>query len=156
MGTVADAYETLRERAQAVHAAWERPARPRIDVAIDTSSLAAGAEALREALEREAAARGAAIDFGQVAGVGMQWLQPLVEIAWPDGARVLYGPVRPQDAGAIVEEATGQAAGQPGAAGAAAALAIGTLSGERAGLGAWPITRSSRRRPSGGCWRASG
>ena len=135
MGAVADAYETLRERAQAVHAAWERPARPRIDVAIDTSSLAAGAEALREALEREAAARGAAVDFGQVAGVGMQWLQPLVEIAWPDGARVLYGPVRPQDAGAIVEEATGQAAGQPGAAGAAAALAIGTLSGERAGLG---------------------
>ena len=127
MGAVADRFAALLKGAEAAHDGWLRPRRPRIDVALDTSSLAAGAEAVREALEREARGRNADVAFGRVVGVGMQWLQPLVDICWPDGARVLYGPVRPQDAGALLDEAGGRM-------GAAAALAIGTLAGSRPGI----------------------
>ena len=127
MGAVADRFAALRDRARAVHAAWERPPRPRIDVAVDSSSLAAGAGAVREALEAEALRREAEVDFGRVVGGGMQWLQPLVDICWPDGARVLYGPLRAEDAGALLDEAGGRV-------GAAAGLAIGTLAGARPGI----------------------
>ena len=120
-------FPALRERAEAVYAAWQRPERPRIDVAIDTSSLAAGAEEVREALEAEARRRNAAVDFGRVVGGGLQWLHPLVAIAWPDGTRVLYGPVTADDAAALLDEASGRV-------GAAAALALGTLAGSRPGI----------------------
>ena len=120
----------LRERAasaETTYTAWERPQRPRVSVAIDTSSLAAGALATREALQAEAERRGAAVEFGTVVGYGLQWLQPSVDICWPDGTRILYGPVTPPDATRIIDEATGES-------GAAAALAIGTLAGQREGL----------------------
>ena len=116
-----------RERAGAAYAAWQRPERPRIDVAIDTSSLAAGAQEVRQALETEARRRNAAVDFGRVVGGGLQWLHPLVAIAWPDGARVLYGAVTPEHAAALLDEASG-------GVGAAAALALGTLAGSRPGI----------------------
>ena len=124
---MAEDFQTLRERSQQAYDAWLQPDRPRIDVAIDTSSLAAGADALREALQREAAARGAAVDFGRVVGTGLQWLNPTVQITWPDGTRVVYGPAQPADAGALLDEATGRV-------GAAASLAIGTAAGSRPGV----------------------
>ncbi|MBM3140988.1 MAG: NADH-quinone oxidoreductase subunit F [Chloroflexi bacterium] len=127
MGEIGDRFTGLRERAEAAHAAWRRPERPRIDVADDTSSRANGARATRAALERLAGERGAAVDLGRNHGYGMQWVQPLVTITWPDGASVLYGPVRPDDAAAILDEATGRV-------GAAAALAIGVLAGDRPGI----------------------
>jgi NADH-quinone oxidoreductase subunit F len=124
---VSEPYTQLLERAKAAHEAWERPERPRISVAIDTSSLAAGAGGTLAALEREIAARGAAVDVGRVHGYGMQWLQPLTDIAWPDGTRVLYGPVTPDNVGLIVDEATGRV-------GAAASIAVGVLAGKRPGI----------------------
>ncbi len=123
----AESFSELRERSQALYEQWLSPPRPRIDVAVDTSSLAAGAAATGEAIEAEAQSRNAAVDFGRVTGNGMQWLNPLVTISWPDGTRVLYGPVGADDAAAIVDEATGRV-------GAAAALAVGTLSGSRPGI----------------------
>ena len=120
-------FEQLRDAAMVEYAAWRAPVRPRIDVAIDTSSLASGAMATQAAIERVAGERNAAVDLGRNHGYGMQWLQPLVTITWPDGTSVIYGPVTADDAAAIVDEATGRA-------GAASALAIGVLAGERAGI----------------------
>ena len=120
-------FTELRERAEADWAGWEHPQRPRIEVAIDTSSLAHGAVPLREALEAGARERGAAVDFGRVAGVGLQWLHPTVSIRWPDGTHVLYGPAGADDVPALLDEASGRV-------GAAALLAIGTLSGSRPGV----------------------
>ena len=111
----------------AEYAAWRAPLRPRIDVAIDTSSLAAGAKATQAAIERVVGERNAAVDLGRNHGYGMQWLQPLVTITWPDGTSIIYGPVTADDAATIVDEATGRA-------GAASALAIGVLAGEREGI----------------------
>lgn len=120
-------FSALLARSRTALESWDRPPRPRIDVAIDTSSIAAGAGATRTALERAIAARGAAVDLGRTTGYGLQWLQPLLNITWPDGTRVLYGPVTANDATAIVDEATGRV-------GAAAHLAIGVLRGGRPGI----------------------
>ena len=49
----------------------------------------------------------------------MQWLHPLVTITFPDGASVVYGPVRPEHAARLAElrqrvEAWMRAAGDEG------------------------------------------
>ena len=75
-----DAFRELQGRAAAAHREWERPPRPRINVAIDTSSLAAHADRTREALRAAIEERSAVVDFGQTAGYGLQWLQPLADI----------------------------------------------------------------------------
>ncbi|MSQ42541.1 MAG: hypothetical protein EXR65_05860, partial [Dehalococcoidia bacterium] len=127
MAVPGERYAALRAQADAVYAAWERPQRPRISVAEDTSSLAAGAHRTWQALHAAVTRRNAPVDLGMVAGYGLQWLQPLADITWPDGTRVLYGPVTPAQAETILDEATGRV-------GAAAALAIGTLAGHRPGI----------------------
>ena len=120
-------YDALRATADPEYAAWRNPERPRIDVALDQSSITNGALKTRDALERIARERNAVVDFGRVHGYGMQWVHPTVQITFPDGATVLYGPVREADAAAIIDEATGRW-------GAAAALRLGTITGERAGV----------------------
>ena len=120
-------FEAIRDAATAEYEAWRAPQRPRIDVAIDTSSLASGAMATQAAIEQIAGERNAAVDLGRNHGYGMQWLQPLVTITWPDGTSIIYGPVTADEASAIVDEATGRDGG-------ASALAIGVLAGERAGV----------------------
>jgi len=117
-------FDNIRDAAVADYTAWRAPERPRIDVAIDTSSLANGAAATQAAIEALAADRNAAVEIGRNHGYGLQWLQPLVTITWPDGSSVIYGPVTPDDAPAIIDEATGRD-------GAASALALGVLAGER-------------------------
>ncbi|PKN77956.1 MAG: NADH-quinone oxidoreductase subunit F [Chloroflexi bacterium HGW-Chloroflexi-9] len=120
-------YDAMRANADAAYAAWRNPERPRIDVAIDQSSISNGALRTRAAIERVVSARNAAIDLGRVHGYGIQWLHPLVQVTFPDGATVLYGPVTPADAEAIVDEASGRW-------GAAASLRIGMVTGERDGV----------------------
>lgn len=125
--TPAQRYAAIRERAREAYAAWNTPAIPRISIAEDTSSLAAGAGRTRQALERLVSQRNAAVELGRVVGYGMQWLQPLADITWPDGTRILYGPVTPQNVELLLDEATG-------VPGAADRIAIGMLAGERAGI----------------------
>ena len=120
-------YEALRAPAAAAYAAWRTPIRPRIDVAIDTSSLANGAAKTRDAIATAVYARNAAIDLGRVHGYGMQWCQPLVTVTFPHGASVIYGPVTPADAQTIVDIATG-------ALPARHPLALGAVAGAVAGV----------------------
>ncbi|WP_142809647.1 formate dehydrogenase beta subunit [Tepidiphilus olei] len=62
----------------------------------DSSALAVGAEALAEAIQREAAQRGVDLRLARNGSRGLFWLEPLVEVATPAG-RIAYGPVRAQD-----------------------------------------------------------
>ena len=126
-GTPLERYEALKTPAEAAYAAWRTPVRPRIDVAIDTSSLANGARATRDAIAAIVAERNDAVDLGKNHGYGMQWLQPLVTITFPDGASIVYGPVTAAEAGTIVDIATGRAE-------VASTLAIGTVAGMRTGI----------------------
>ena len=142
MGIPGDTYATLRANADAVWEEWNRPLRPRINLAEDTSSLAAGAHTVWVALNRRAEERGAAIDLGGTAGYGLQWLNPLADITWPDGTRILYGPVTLDAVDMLIDEAVGRT-------GAADRLAIGTLAGSRAGIApieAHPFLAKERER----------
>ncbi|RLT37668.1 MAG: NADH-quinone oxidoreductase subunit F [Chloroflexi bacterium] len=126
-GTPLERYEALKAPAEVAYAAWRTPERARIDVAIDTSSLANGAKATRAAIAARIQETNATVDLGQNHGYGMQWLQPLVTITFPDGASVVYGPVKADQAAAIVDIATGRTP-------ATSTLAIGAVAGTREGI----------------------
>jgi formate dehydrogenase iron-sulfur subunit len=62
----------------------------------DAAALAVDADAVAEAIGREARRRGVDVAIVRNGSRGLLWLEPLVEVATPQG-RVAYGPVRPED-----------------------------------------------------------
>jgi formate dehydrogenase iron-sulfur subunit len=64
----------------------------RIFVPRDSSALALGADAVAEAITREADKRGVAVQLVRNGSRGLFWLEPLVEVETPEG-RVGYGNV---------------------------------------------------------------
>jgi formate dehydrogenase iron-sulfur subunit len=74
----------------------------RIYVPRDTAALAVGADEVAEAVAREAAARGIDVQIVRNGSRGLLWLEPLVEIATPQG-RSAYGPVAAGDVGKLFE-----------------------------------------------------
>ncbi|MFM7697063.1 MAG: formate dehydrogenase beta subunit [Limnohabitans sp.] len=71
-------------------------------VPCDSASLAAGADAVVDALHKEATARGLNIDVQRNSSRGMFWLEPLVEVVTEAG-RTAYGPVSFQDVPSLFE-----------------------------------------------------
>ncbi|WP_321927168.1 formate dehydrogenase beta subunit [Paraburkholderia guartelaensis] len=74
----------------------------RVYVPRDSSALALGADAIAEAIEREAAARGASVELVRNGSRGLLYLEPLVEVETPDG-RVGYANVEPDEVGALFD-----------------------------------------------------
>jgi formate dehydrogenase iron-sulfur subunit len=68
----------------------------------DAAALSLGAEAVAQAMLTEAAARKIDIRLVRNGTRGMCWLEPLVEVALPNG-RVGYGPVTTRDVPALFE-----------------------------------------------------
>lgn len=68
----------------------------------DTAAVAVGADAVAEALARECAARGQAVTIVRNGSRGLLWLEPLVEVATPQG-RVAYGPVTAADVPGLLD-----------------------------------------------------
>jgi formate dehydrogenase iron-sulfur subunit len=68
----------------------------------DAAARALGADAVADALTREAAARGIELTLVRNGSRGMVWLEPLVEIE-RDGQRLAYGPVTPADVKALLD-----------------------------------------------------
>ncbi len=62
----------------------------------DSAALAAGADRVARRIVAEAAARGVEIALVRNSSRGMFWLEPLVEVATPQG-RIAYGPVTVAD-----------------------------------------------------------
>jgi formate dehydrogenase iron-sulfur subunit len=62
----------------------------------DAAALAAGADDVAAALQREANRRGTALHIVRNGSRGLLWLEPLVEVATPAG-RIAYGPVAVED-----------------------------------------------------------
>jgi formate dehydrogenase iron-sulfur subunit len=62
----------------------------------DASALSLGAEAVAQAITREAARRGDDLRLVRNGSRGLFWLEPMVEVATPAG-RVAYGPVTSED-----------------------------------------------------------
>ncbi|HEX7750632.1 MAG TPA: NADH-ubiquinone oxidoreductase-F iron-sulfur binding region domain-containing protein [Bordetella sp.] len=74
----------------------------KIYVPRDAAALAVDADAVAEAVEREAQKRGLDVALVRNGSRGLLWLEPLVEIATPQG-RVAYGPVQPEDVAGLFD-----------------------------------------------------
>jgi formate dehydrogenase iron-sulfur subunit len=86
----------------------------RVFVPRDAAALAVGADEVAAALVAECARRGQAIELVRNGSRGLFWLEPLVEVATPQG-RMAYGPVAPNDVPALLD--AGLLAGAPHALG---------------------------------------
>lgn len=74
----------------------------KVFVPMDSSSLSLGAEKTAKAIIAEAAKRGVEIDLVRNGSRGLYWLEPLVEVATPEG-RVAYGPVQAKDVAGLFD-----------------------------------------------------
>ena len=74
----------------------------RIFVPRDAGAIAVGADEVALALEQAAASRGVAVDIVRTGSRGLYWLEPMVEVATPQG-RVAFGPLTPADAPAVLD-----------------------------------------------------
>ncbi len=101
-------YADLRAAAEPAARRLEARDRPRIAVGVDTSSIAAGAVETLAALREAVAARAAEAEVVLVGGNGLSFAVPVVEVAKPDGSRVLYQRVAAAEAAAFVEAAIGR------------------------------------------------
>ncbi len=68
----------------------------------DSAARSVGADAVAEAVIREAEARGLGIQVVRNGSRGMFWLEPLVEVATGEG-RIAYGPVAESDVASLFE-----------------------------------------------------
>jgi formate dehydrogenase iron-sulfur subunit len=75
----------------------------RILLPADAAALALGADRVARVIEREASARGLAVELVRTGTRGMVWLEPLVEVETAGGQRVGYGPVRPADVAGLFD-----------------------------------------------------
>ena len=82
----------------------------RIFIPGDAAAVAVGADAVALAVQAETQRRGVACTIVRTGSRGMFWLEPLMEIATPEG-RIGYGPVAPDDVPALLED--GLLAGAP-------------------------------------------
>lgn len=74
----------------------------RVYVPRDAAARSLGADAVAEAVRREAEARGVAVELVRNGSRGMFWLEPLVEVETAEG-RVAYGPVAAADVAGLFE-----------------------------------------------------
>ncbi len=108
------AYDALREAAELEAAPRRAPQRPLLRVDLSTSSIAAGADLLWEALEAAIAADGHDVELVRVGTLGLSWLEPVVELE-RGGAALVYGPVAPAEAAEWLRAALGERPAQDAA-----------------------------------------
>ena len=105
---MSSAYDEIREAAELNAAPRRSPSRPLVRVDLSTSSIAAEADRLWEALEPLAAEHD--VELMRVGTLGLSWLEPVVEVERPGfagGGAVVYGPVRPEAAAEFLVAALG-------------------------------------------------
>jgi formate dehydrogenase iron-sulfur subunit len=74
----------------------------RIFVSRDAGAVAVGADEVAVALEQAAAKRGLALEIVRTGSRGLYWLEPMIEVATPQG-RVAFGPVTEADAASVLD-----------------------------------------------------
>lgn len=78
----------------------------RFYVSRDAGAVAVGADEVARALEQAAGSRGVAIEIVRTGSRGMYWLEPLVEVATPQG-RIAFGPVTEADVPSLLDALAG-------------------------------------------------
>jgi formate dehydrogenase iron-sulfur subunit len=79
---------------------------PRVYIPGDAGALAVGAEEVAAALRQGAAKRGRDIEIVRTGSRGLYWLEPMVEVATPQG-RIAYGPVAVADSESLLNAILG-------------------------------------------------
>jgi len=79
----------------------------RLFIPCDSGALAVGADEVAAALAAAGNKRNLALDIVRTGSRGLYWLEPLVEVAAPQG-RVAFGPVAPEDCESLLETITKQ------------------------------------------------
>ena len=74
----------------------------RLFVPRDAGVVAVGADEVVLALEQAAAKRGIAVEIVRTGSRGLYWLEPMVEVATPQG-RIAFGPVTAADASSLLD-----------------------------------------------------
>ena len=74
----------------------------RVFVPRDAGAVAVGADEVALALELAASKRGIEIEIVRTGSRGLYWLEPMIEVATPQG-RVAFGPVTESDANSILD-----------------------------------------------------
>src|SRR5436305_3116000 len=96
------AYQDLVAAAAPALRRLEGRDRPRVAVAVDTSSIASGARETHAALRAEIERRGLDLDLDQAGGTGLSFADPVVQVTKADGTKVLYQHVTGADAADFV------------------------------------------------------
>ncbi|MCS7294445.1 MAG: NADH-quinone oxidoreductase subunit F, partial [Dehalococcoidia bacterium] len=93
------ALQSLIARARDAYEGWLANGRPKVNVCIDTSSLARGADETLRIIRETAAREGIDADIGITGSWGFCWLEPTVTVRTAAGTRtILYGNVTPDRA----------------------------------------------------------
>ncbi len=71
-------------------------------VPCDAVAVALDADNVADALERQADARGVTVEIVRNGSRGLLWLEPMVEVARPEG-RIAYGPLTVEDAPGVLD-----------------------------------------------------
>ncbi|MBR0788254.1 NADH-quinone oxidoreductase subunit NuoF [Bradyrhizobium manausense] len=74
----------------------------RIFIPRDAAAVAVGADDIAVAFEQAAGKRGVPVEIIRTGSRGLSWLEPMVEVATPNG-RVAYGPVSAEDVASVFE-----------------------------------------------------
>jgi formate dehydrogenase iron-sulfur subunit len=74
----------------------------RIFVSRDAGAISVGADEVAAALQQAAEARGLSIEIVRTGSRGLYWLEPMIEVATPQG-RAAFGPVTEADAASVLE-----------------------------------------------------
>jgi NADH-quinone oxidoreductase subunit F len=77
--------------------------RPRIVVGLGTCGIAAGGNKVMAAIKKEVAERKLDVDIDFTSCIGMCFAEPVVEIALPGSASVVYGGVYPDNVAKLIE-----------------------------------------------------
>ncbi|MGZ6007043.1 MAG: formate dehydrogenase beta subunit [Rhizomicrobium sp.] len=74
----------------------------RVYIPVDSAAVAVGADAVAQAVAREAEKRKVAVEIVRTGSRGLHWLEPLIEVATPQG-RVAFGPMSAADVPALFD-----------------------------------------------------
>jgi NADH:ubiquinone oxidoreductase subunit F (NADH-binding)/(2Fe-2S) ferredoxin len=97
-------FEAIKKKAQQEWEAFNLFEKPRILVGAATCGRAAGALEVWEKFKQELAGRSLEANIVEVGDLGLCYAEPCIEIALPDGRRVLYGQVTEKTVPELVED----------------------------------------------------
>ena len=99
---MATQFDELQKRANDRWAELTSAGKPWIRVGGGTSGQAAGAEAVFEEAKSAVSASGVEANVSLVSALGLMYLEPMLDILGPDGTRIYYGNVEPDEVDRLI------------------------------------------------------